>query len=404
MGQIINSLVTALNDTGSGFCSYAGRMFVQSSVLIILLLILDYLLRKRVRAVVRYCLWMLVFVKLILPPSFSMPTGIGYWSGDYLSTHTTVLERASAIVQDESVGAAAIEDTALSAEIPQVKPSHISLQTTAPITSAAPVLAGVSDSNALTWRAIVFLLWLAGVSLMSVLLIQRMWFVRGLVGQSEPVTNRLAEMLNQCRRQVGIRRNIELRLSNNVSSPAVCGLLKPAILIPRNLLEKLSRDKLKAVLIHELAHIRRGDLLVNSAQTILQIIYFYNPLVWLANAVVRKIREQAVDEMVLVVLEAGAKSYSDTLIDIAEMAFSRTNVALRLIGVVESKKSLERRIKHMSARPIPKSARLGLAGLLMIVLIVRSCCRWPRLIRAKESLLGKAKTGSPNSWRGWRPA
>jgi len=57
------------------------------------------------------------------------------------------------------------------------------------------------------------------------------------------------------------------------------------------------------------------------------------------------------------------------LIDIAEMAFWRPNFSLRLIGVVESKKALERRIKHMLNRPVPKSSKLGFLGLFAIVVI-----------------------------------
>jgi bla regulator protein BlaR1 len=135
------------------------------------------------------------------------------------------------------------------------------------------------------------------------------------------------------------------------------------------LLKKLSREKLKAVLIHELAHVKRGDVWVNLLQTMLQIVYFYNPFVWIANAMVRRTREQAVDEMVLVTLKPETKNYSNMLIDIAEMVFWRPKFSLSLIGVVESKKALERRIKHMLNRPVPKSSKLGNLGLIAIVVI-----------------------------------
>jgi beta-lactamase regulating signal transducer with metallopeptidase domain len=371
MNQIINSCLTALNSIGRGFCDYTAGIFVQSSVLIVMLLLIDFLLRKHVRAVFRYCVWMLVFVKLILPPTLSLPTGIGYWYGDYLSTDSPVLQQVSNVVRPKPDGIPASEDFALAAEISQDRLSQTNRGTAAPVTSA------VSGLETLTWQAFVFGLWLVGVLVISVLLIQRMSFVKGLIAQSEPAKNRLVDMLNQCRRQVGIGRNmdtyasnrrIELRLSNNISGPAVCGLFKPVILMPTALIEKLSPDKLRTVLIHELVHIKRADIWVNLVQTVLQIIYFYNPFVWLANAVVRRIREQAVDEMVLVSLGAEAKSYSNTLIDIAEMAFFRANLALRLIGVAESKKSLDRRIKHMLNRPIPKSAKLSVVGVFAIIL------------------------------------
>lgn len=364
MSQLINSCLMWLNNIGQGFCTYAASIFVQSSVLIVLLLIIDFMLRKRVKATFRYWIWMLVFVKLVLPPSLSLPTGIGYWFRDIMPAKQTISEPIQNITVAESI----FEPVAHGTSDLSTKPLSLDESRATSHDSLIMYNEPVSTLPEITWQAVVFVLWLVGVLVISVLLIQRMWFVRRLIARSESAANRLAEILNQCVRQVGIGRKIELRLSHNVSSPAVCGLFKPVILIPETLLGKLSQDRLKAVLIHELAHIKRGDLWVNLAQTILQVIYFYNPLVWLVNVLVRRVREQAVDEMVLVALGAEAKSYSNTLIDIAEMAFFRTSLSLRLIGVAESKKSLEGRIKHMLVRPIPKSAKIGVVGLLIIII------------------------------------
>ena len=179
-----------------------------------------------------------------------------------------------------------------------------------------------------------FLGWLVGVVVFSALLIQRARFVKGLLAQAEEANDPLGDMLNRCRADVGVRRQIGLRISATMVSPAVCGLFRPTILLPEYLLANLDRQKVRAVLIHELAHIKRRDIWVNMVQTVLQIVYFYNPLVWLANAVVRRVREQAVDETVLVALGREADGYSNTLVDIAEMAFWRPQLSLRLIGVV----------------------------------------------------------------------
>ncbi len=352
MNQAINTCITGLNNIGQGFWNYAAGIFIQVSVLIVLLLIIDFLLRKRVRAVFRYCLWMLVFVKLVLPASFTLPTGIGYWLGDYFPSEVSIAKFAQ---QTEEAVPAAIN-------IPQ---GYIFLEPPMMNETAATGI----ELEPICWQGLVFLGWLVGMLALLALLVKRVCFVRGLIAQSKPANERSLDILNEGRSQMGIRRNIELRLSGNTLSPAVCGLFKPIILIPAALLKKLSREKLKAVLIHELAHIKRGDVWVNLLQTMLQVVYFYNPLVWLANAMVRRVREQAVDEMVLVTLRPETNSYSNMLIDIAEMAFWRPNFGLRLISVVESKKALERRIKHMLNRPVPKSSKLGFVGLFAIVLI-----------------------------------
>jgi hypothetical protein len=75
----MNSFIHSLNHVGANFAGFALSMLVQSSLLIVALFLLDLVLRKKVRAVVRYPLWMLLLVKLVLPPSFAAPTGLGYW-------------------------------------------------------------------------------------------------------------------------------------------------------------------------------------------------------------------------------------------------------------------------------------------------------------------------------------
>ena len=362
MNQLLNNCSAVLNNISRLFCNYSTDIFIQSGILIILLLIIDFLLRKRVRATFRYWIWMLVLIKLILPPAFSLPTGIGRWFGDCLPTQTSLSKQASNIVLSKPAGASTPLDINRSAEIPQV---HLSQDSPEPVAPASFV---ISNLQALTWQAAVFIIWFIGLAVFSVLLVHRILFVRRLIAQSEPAKNRHTDLLDQCRQRIGIKRKTELRLSDKLLSPAVCGFFRPVILIPTGLIEKLSPDKLKAVLIHELAHVKRGDLWVNCVQTFLQIIYFYNPLVWLANVVICRIREQAVDEMVLVTLDAEAMSYSNTLIDIAEMTFLKTSLSLQLIGVVESKKALSRRIKHILNRPIPKNAKLGALSFVVIIL------------------------------------
>ncbi|UCE49973.1 MAG: M48 family metalloprotease, partial [Phycisphaerales bacterium] len=363
MNQLLNDWLMTLNSVGETFWKYSAQVFVQSSILIALLFMIDPLLRKRVRAALRYWIWMLVFVKLILPPTLSLPTGVGYWLGDHLSPATVVSEEAPAIPIPEPTTIATSEIPILPAESPVTPSPAVIIEPVAPTAPAGPNIVPP------TWQGIVFLLWLGGISAFSVLVLLRIRFVRRLIAQSTPAEDRLIETLNLCHRNLGITRRIQLRLSIVTPSPAACGLLKPTILMPATPAAKLSPERLRAILIHELAHIKRGDLWINSAQTLLQIIYFYNPLLWVANAVVRRVREQAVDEMVLVALGDEANDYSNTLIDIAEMAFFKPSLTLRLIGVVESKKALQGRIRLMLNRPVPQNARLGILGLMTILIL-----------------------------------
>jgi hypothetical protein len=203
---------------------------------------------------------------------------------------------------------------------------------------------------------------------MGLLLLQRAIFVTGLVAQAQNPTQLMSDAFQFCCGQMGAKGKVGLKVSANTASPAVCGLFRPVILVPENLAPTLGSSHLRPVLMHELAHIKRGDLWINLVQTILQIIYFYNPLLWLANAVIRRIREQAVDEAVLVAMGANAPQYPQTLVDVAKLAFNRPVLSLRLIGVVESKSALKGRIERMLNRPIPKTAKLGILGLIALLI------------------------------------
>jgi len=351
----MDHVIEVLNAAGQAFCVHAGRAFVQSSILIGVLLIFDFLLRRRVRAVVRYALWMLVFVKLLLPPTLALPTGIGYYRPQHTvavvpETTEPIREASPAVVQPLSF-------PALPRTVDVIE---------APIVAAPPTKAPVSVRPAIAWQAWVFLAWLAGVMVLCICLAGRFRYAGRLVRQSVAAPGLIQDVLAQCARMLSLRRCLDLRLSDDAPGPVVCGLVWPVVLMPVTFPGRVSEERLRTVLVHELAHIKRADLWVNFIQTLLLVAYFYHPLLWLVNAIVRRLREQAVDETVLVALDAEAESYSTTLIDLAEMTFTRPILGLRLIGIAESRKALEGRIRHMMTRPKPRTARVGLWGLLAI--------------------------------------
>jgi beta-lactamase regulating signal transducer with metallopeptidase domain/Tol biopolymer transport system component len=379
MTPIINDCLTWFNRLGEGFCTYAGGAFVQSALLVLLLIAVDLLLRKRVRAVVRYCIWLLVLVKLVLPPTLALPTGIGYWLGDRPSIAPPVSEQPLEAVGFEPPEPSQVATHAQPSN--ETSPSRPPAPALEPDGLATPAASSVTP---VTWQAILLLLWFVGALAFAALLVQRVRFVRGLVAASVPVRAELLSLLAQCRTRIGVRWQVGLRTSDAIPSPAVCGLLRPTILMPTPLVERLSPEGLKAALIHELAHIKRADLWINAIQTFLQVVYFYNPFVWLANAMIRRTCEEAVDETVLVTLGGRAGDYSNTLINIGEMAFWKADFGLRLVGVAESKRALKRRIRHMLTRPIPQTAKIGAFGTIAILLIAATLLPMARAERSNE--------------------
>src|SRR5438477_2944087 len=333
-------MIHSLNHLRANFANFALPMLVQSSLLIVLLFLLDHVLRNRVRAVVRYGLWMLVLIKLVLPPSFAAPTSLAYWLPEKKAVKTLPAPSQQFVVRYSD---AKFDETR---PLPSLPPPRAKLQ------FAGWLLLG----------------WLATALGLMAWLVRRSRSVVRTAARALPASESPERLLDACRRQMGIKRRVRLKLSTTACSPAVFGLWRPVILIPQKLTDKLSALQLRAVLFHELAHIKRGDALVHYLQTLLQIIYWWHPLLWFANAQIRRVREQAVDETVVVAMGSDAEAYLATLLEVAKLAFNRPTFALGLIGIVESKSALAQRVQHLLNRPIPKSARLGFTGLAALFL------------------------------------
>src|SRR5262249_37740454 len=129
---------------------------------------------------------------------------------------------------------------------------------------------------------------LVSVGLLTWMLL-RWWQVTRMVRRASPATEALADTVNDARQTLGLRRSVRLRFTDQPMSPAVCGLFRPAIVLPRSLAEHLPSHQLRAVVLHELAHLKRGDVWVNCVQALLQVIYWWHPLLWFANARIRRL-------------------------------------------------------------------------------------------------------------------
>ena len=116
-------------------------------------------------------------------------------------------------------------------------------------------------------------------------------------------------------RALGIRRRVDLLQTPSGSMPMVCGLFRPAVLLPAGA-GQWTPERRRVVLLHELAHVRRGDLAAHLIARTALSIHWYNPLAWTAWRQFLKERERATDDLVL---NAGARpsDYAGHLLEIA---------------------------------------------------------------------------------------
>src|SRR4029079_16056399 len=108
--------------------------------------------------------------------------------------------------------------------------------------------------------------------------------------------------------------------------PFVVGWIKPAVVIPGSALTGLSVQELDAILLHELAHIRRHDYAINLVQTLIETLFFYHPAIWWVSRQIRKEREHCCDDLAAESCSGGVAVYVRALTTLEEMR--------RLPGVV----------------------------------------------------------------------
>ena len=105
--------------------------------------------------------------------------------------------------------------------------------------------------------------------------------------------------VQQWKKHFNILRPVALYLSDRVTMPMMMGILRPVILIPVATINHLSAEQLEAILLHELAHIKRHDYLLNILQTVVETILFFNPFAWLISSLIRREREHCCDDLVV---------------------------------------------------------------------------------------------------------
>lgn len=188
--------------------------------------------------------------------------------------------------------------------------------------------------------------YILGVFLQSVLVINgfRKLYVIRKAGLLE-VPDSWKALFARTKQQLGIHRPIAFHFSTLIDVPMAIGHLKPIVLFPVALYTGMRMDQVEAVLIHELAHIKRSDYFVNLVKTLTETLLFFNPFVWLMGRMLEVERENACDDVV-VGLMGRPVQYARTLLWLEEQRqLPRHSLAMQAIA---KKKQLLHRIQRMT--------------------------------------------------------
>jgi beta-lactamase regulating signal transducer with metallopeptidase domain len=212
----------------------------------------------------------------------------------------------------------------------------------------------------------VLLVWATGALALAVCLVimhYRLW--RRVTPRRPLIDAEVMNLLEDCKQAMGLRVPVTLVETAAVGSPSLFGFVRPRLLLPVGLTRSFSQEELRFVFLHELSHIKRHDILTGWLMTALQILHWFNPLVWLAFHRMRVDRELACDALALsYAKEEENQPYGRTIIKLLE-GFGCSTWGPSMAGTVENRNQMKERIS-MIAKFRRTSHGPALAGVLFI--------------------------------------
>lgn len=219
--------------------------------------------------------------------------------------------------------------------------------------------------SSLQWLSVAYFIVLAVQLLIFVKKIKNLFSFRTSSFIKTPVDIRL--FTEQTAFHIGIKKKVSIWLSEKATVPSVFGFFKPIILLPVAALNNLTTVQAEAVILHELAHIKRNDYLVNFIQCFIELILFFNPFAKLLGNAARRERENCCDDWVMN-YQYNKHEYASALLILEQNRFASLQFAL---AATNGKKNLLCRIKRLFAdEPKVNFSFLQKIKLLSVSLII----------------------------------
>jgi len=218
--------------------------------------------------------------------------------------------------------------------------------------------------------------WLVGVLLFGFRWIGGLYFTyrlrsEGAIAIPRPWQAKVQALANK----LGIHRSVQLLESSKVEVPLTIGHLKPIILLPVGMLAGLTPQQVESILIHELAHIRRHDFVVNLLLSALEILLFYHPVFWWISSKIQEERELCCDDIAVATC-GNPRLYARTLLLMEEKRQQMT-LAMAYQG---KKQHLKYRIKRIClSTPSVYHQTISRTSLALLFLLGVGVMAWAKL-------------------------
>jgi beta-lactamase regulating signal transducer with metallopeptidase domain/HEAT repeat protein len=341
-------------------------LLLLKATLILLVALGITLAMQRTSAGARHLVWLVTLAALLLVPGLTAwaPISLPVLPAKVASTANPVapIDRAPSSAGPESDAPATVSAATINAPTNPVESSI----------SGSPVLSGLS---------IIFLIWAAVVVVIASSLAYAAAMVKRIVNRARPLDSEdWLTPLWEVSDRLALDEPPRLLRSEDAKMPFACGVLNPTIVLPAEC-DNWSLDRRRAVLLHELAHVRRHDLIGHTLGRLACAVYWFHPLVWTAAKQLRSESERACDDLALA-CGARATDYAEHLLDIVTSV--RRDATPSVALAMARRKEFEGRmlaildpeLRHVS--PSRKQSAGLIGSLALISIIVGAAAPAPR--------------------------
>jgi beta-lactamase regulating signal transducer with metallopeptidase domain len=360
-----------------------------------------------------HVLWLLVLVKLVVPPMMGIE-----WTRLVPSARSENVGRAIIRVPERESAEHAVRSTRFASEN---TPPQAERRLPAVAEAAVPTTGHPSNDRSITndvastfssfWEranGLVFFLWLAGAVLCAVITITRIANFRRLLKNTLPASERMQRLGREIAGRFNVPGLPDLRYIDAGGPFLWCLGRRPVILLPIRLFQQLDDEQVSMILTHELAHLRRRDHWVRVIELVISTVYWWNPLVWIVRRQMHQAEEQSCDAWVRWAFPAYAKRYAEVVLLAADSMNTRTSTPPVLASSFLRRLSLKARIEmilqsHFAPR-ISNRSKLVIALLALITLPVfaqSTKSQEPKRLDAPRPAGGDRPTQLPEAETKW---
>jgi beta-lactamase regulating signal transducer with metallopeptidase domain len=328
------------------------------------------------RPALAHVLWLFILIKLVTPPLWHIPLALPASQTASLektaSVETTIVERAP--VTEGTATEPAIEVPLLLAQ-PVNEPPVVesAVAATAPPVPLAigptPLPANTIDLPLeIPWQTIVGFWWLAGSSIVFGLTIWRLSAFARCLHRVQPALASMQALSEELSQSLGLKFAPRVGIAPIRMAPLVWGLGSwSRVIIPAELWQTLDAEQRAMLLVHELAHLRRGDHWVRWLEIVVRCVYWWHPVVWLAGREMREAEEQCCDAWAVWAVPHAAKAYARALVDTVDFLSERSlPLPVGASGIGQFQDLRRRLIMIMRGTTPRKLSASTLAGLVVL--------------------------------------